>query len=339
MPNGSRTSSWDEYLKTRQTNRTGNDLQDVGVGALRFFVGGPAGWGELANGASKGRTSEGTNDLLGIHFGDGTTLNDMMTEEIYNSMTPEEWEKFAHMSRQEQASFINERQTGLIKNKAAQKGVDDEVNALQSEADKRKFQQNDLIAKVQKFADEMNMSVGDLMQKDDFAKHLNAVTYQNSMANAMSSGAGGGGISQANSDAATKNALLGYQFQRQQAGLAARNDAFGMITNQGAAAEDLRRYNQGMDLQMQSLAAQSEQASYQQSLQQSGGTLGLIGGAVGAYFGGAQGAQAGYSLGSGLGQQNYMSNNPYKPYKYSYPTGGMGRGRGSGGGGISGGNF
>lgn len=317
---GSRTSSWDDYQYQRQHNRTGTTGQDIGVGLLRGLVGGPVGWGELANGASRGKPTEGANDLLGMHFGNGTTLNDNMTEDVYNSMSEDEWNNFAHMSQAEQTDFIARRSAEVAKTKAgidkadaAQKKLDDEKNA-------RDQQQKDIISKVQKFADEMNMPVDELMQKDGFAQALNKVTYQDAMGKSLNTGAGEGGLSVANADQATKNALLGYQMQRQQMGQQAYNQAYGMINNMGLQAEDLARYNQGMDLQMQALRAQAYNQQYQQGLGKSGQVTGMLGGLVGAYFGGAAGGAAGSQIGSGIGQQSYQSSNPYKVPQYTYPS-------------------
>lgn len=302
------------------TGANGTPYGKTGENTAKVILGGPIGWYEAATGHSV----LGENDPWS-----GTTMNPNMTEDVYNSMTPEEWAHFAHGSQQEQDDFIKSRQSELRdpnspanQQKAAQAKADKEEAARQKAASDREAAQTELINKVKAFADEMNMPVDQLMQKDEFAQALNRVTYQDTMGSAMARGAGTGGLSQANADQATKNALLGYQFQRQQAGQQAYNQAYGMLANQSNTAEDIARYNQGMNLQMQGLQAQQQYQQYQQNLQRSGGMLGMIGAGVGAYFGGPAGMAAGYQIGSGVGQQNYLNQHPYTPYKYSYPSSG-----------------
>lgn len=264
--------------------------------------------------------------------GGGTGFHPDMDEDTYNSMSPEEWAQFRKMNDSQQTAFIVQRKRDIASGKVEVAANKD----LESKRAAREGQQEALIKKVQAFADEMGMPIAKLMQRDDFAKALNNVTYQNSMGNAMNTGAGGGGLSQANADQATKNALLGYQFQRQQAGQNALSGAFNMIGNQMQDAEGLRRYNQGMNLQMQEANAMRQAQQYQQGLGRQQSTFGLIGGiaggALGAYAGGPTGAaagfQAGQGLGSALGGATYGS---YQPYKYRYPSGSGGGKGGLGG--------
>lgn len=332
---GSRTTSWEEYNRYLQAGGVngGNTGQDVGNFFLRTGLGGPVGTGEYAYGASQGKPSMGGNDLLGIHFGNGTTINKNMTEGVYNSMTPEEWENFAHMNEQEQNNFIAYRMKDVAKDQAKKAKFDaaelekkkaaDEYDKVYNERIKR---QNDIMARVQAFADEMNMPIDQLMQKDEFAKALNANVYQQA-SSAGNYGGVGGGLSQQNADLQTKRALLGYQMERQARGQQALNQVYGMQQQQIGTTEGIRQfnagldqYNQNLDLQMQALRAQSQQQAYQQGLQRSGQTLGMIGGVIGGIYGGAGGASAGYNIGSGLGQSQYQNNNPYKPYQYNYPS-------------------
>lgn len=331
MAGGSRENSYADYLakimqyKAKNASMYGGSQPygtkygEEGQNIVRGIFGGPVGWGEIA--AGKGYLGQG-NDIFA-----GSTLNDAMTSDVYDSMTDDEWNAFAHMTGSEQLQWIQKRQAELKdpnspanQQKAAAAKAKGEEDARQAAYDKRVSEQDSLIAKVKAFADEMNMPIDQLMQKDEFAKALNANTYQNSMGAGLNTGAGAGGLSQLNADMATKRALLGYQFQRQQAGQQALGNAYGMLANQNATAEDIARYNQGMNLQMQSLQNQSQQANYQQHLQQSGGLLGAIGGTIGSIYGGPAGGQAGYSLGSSLGQQNYMSQNPWHAPQYTYPS-------------------
>lgn len=296
---------------------------------IRGIFGGPVGWAELASG----------HGILGDTFGEHKA-DVGLSEEDFNLMTDDEMQQYERMNQNERAAFLDQIRAERAGDKAAQDKQAAEEKKLKDEQDARDVQQKSILDKVQKFADEMNMPVSELMQRDDFAKALNAHTYQNAMADGMGTGAGMGGLSVANADQATKNALLGYQMQRQQMGQQAYDRAYGMIDSQNQRAEDLYRYNQGMNMQMDALRGQAQYNSYQQKLGQSGQTLGLIGGVVGAYFGGAAGGQAGYQIGSGIGQQNYQQSNPYRPYKYSYPSGSRpSGGLGGGGYGNNGGSY
>lgn len=317
--NGSRTKDWADYQRYVKDAWTNQWARRGGEQVARGLLGGPVGWYELAS----GKSLLGGNDPF-----NGTTINRNMTEDVYNAMTPQEWQAFAKMSDDEQANFISSKSREVAKGKSQQDAADKAQAALDKQRSDREAAQADLIKKVQAFADEMNMPIDQLMQKDGFAQALRNTTYQNSMGNAMNTGAGAGGLSQANADQTTKNALLGYQFQRQQAGQQALGNAFNMIGQQNATAEDIARYNQNMNLQMQALQAQRQAADYQQGLSRSGGTLGLVGAGLGAYFGGAAGAQAGYQIGSGIGQQNYQTSNPYQAYRYTYPSSTRGGGLG-----------
>lgn len=309
---GSRTSSWAEYMQRRQGDRVGRTGEDF----FRGLVGGPAGWVEV-----------GTNNR-GIKF-DGTTLSDYMTEDVYNTLTPEEWAAFAQKSDAEQQQFIQARRRAIMMNQVNKAASDRDPNGPQAkaraEADRQaKYQKwrDDTNTRLDAFSKEMGMSVDELVARGDVgmnAARSNAAN-QAGMA-ARGAGLTGGGVSNMNTTRAITDASLGYQSQRQAMGLQATQALAGGLQNQYMNDEDRRRYEQGINMQLQQAQQAAQNQGYQQRMQQAGGPMGLVGGAVGAYFGGAQGAQAGYQLGSGLGQSNYQSQNPYKPYEYQYPSG------------------
>lgn len=256
---------------------------------------------------------------LGLNFtgGEGGWNQDLANNPaVFKSMTDADWAAFSKMSSADQSAFV--------KTRAAQLPTDGQISNQQM-----------IINQVEQFAQQMNMPVDQLLKNDSFAQALNASTYENAQKSALGSGLGAGGISQQNADLASKQALLGYQMQRQQAGQQALNTAFNMNTTQ-----------QQVNLQLQQLTAASQAQQFAQGQAQAGNTLGIVGGVVGGIYGGPTGAAAGQKLGSGLGSASYGS---YTPYSYSNPqsysaggfTGGGSPSSSNTGGGISGqsGNF
>lgn len=316
--NNSRTGSWKEYQQLLNSKgafgmqRGGNSEQAL-QNAGRTILGGPVGAYE----AVSGKPLFGGNDPWS-----GSTLNRNMTEEVYNSLSAEEWKQFAHLSHEDQITFIKNKQAEIQAynndpNRLAQ--IEAERKLKEEEAN-RKIQQDMLIKKVQDFAAQMNMPVDKLMQQDGFAQALNRQTYQNTAANSMSGGMGPGGYSQNVANDATTRALTAYQFQRQQAGQQALGSAFGMINQQNVMAEDIARYNQGMNLQMQQAQAAQQMQQYMQGLGQQQGFGGMIGGIIGGAYGGPTGAAMGQSIGSNMAGTRYQSSNPFNSYKYNYPS-------------------
>jgi hypothetical protein len=355
---GSKTGSWAEYQAYLQKKygvsggatktgalwnlgKTQNQQQyneaifrgeREGQDATRGLLGGPVGWLELA----MGKGLLGGNDPF-----DGSTYSGAMTEDVYNSMSPQEWQAFAKMDGGSQEAFIQQRtkQIERYKNDPERlKREKEEAELVQKQKD-RQLAQDDMIAKVRAFADEMNMPIEELMQKDGFAQALNRHTFQNAMGSGMNRGAGIGGLSQANADMATKKALLGYHMQRQQQGQQALSNAFGMVQNQNMWAEDIARYNQGLNLQFQQAEAARRQQEYQQGLGQAQGFAGMVGGIMGGIWGGPTGAAMGQQIGSNMGGQRYQGNNPYTPYQFTYPNSTRPKAGGSAGGGGLGGNY
>lgn len=216
-------------------------------------------------------------------------------------------------------------------------GQDAEQVAFQSRQNDLDSQRQRILAKVQAFADEMNMPVDQLLKNDDFARSLRDMTYGQSSDQALVAGAGAGGLSAINSDLNTKRALLGYQMQRQQMGQSALQSAYAGLTGISGEMENTRRYEQDLNMQFQQAQAAAQQQAYAQKQGQYGQILGAVGAGVGAYYGGAAGAAAGGQIGSSLGG---LAAGQYKPYQYKYPSVGA---RGSGGSGLGsakyGGNY
>lgn len=207
---------------------------------------------------------------------------------------------------------------------------DPEAIKQKAEADSLAKSKSDILAKMTAFADEMNMPVDQLLQKDEFAKRLRGITFGESMTQSSNRGFGvEGGLSAANADQATKNALFNYQGQRQQAGQAAYGNVYNFLNQQGLQSEDARRYEQGLDLQMQGARQSAYDQRYQQGMGQQSNLFGIAGGVLGGIYGGPAGAAAGQRIGSGIGESMYQNKNPYKPYNYSYPSGTRGGGAGS----------
>lgn len=336
---GSRTGSWEEYNARIQAyrNKYGQHYnpdmvargEKEGQWGANMLLGGPVGWYKGISG------KDITQDLFGEGVFKGTTLSGHMTEEVYDYMSPEDWKKFAHLDGAEQIAFIQGKQKEIakFKNDPKRKAAKEAADKLAAEKAAREGQQADILAKVKAFADEMNLPVDELLKRDDFAQALRATTIGQSYTQANNRGLGTGGISNQNADLMSKRALLGYQMQRQQMGQQAYGQAYGMINNQGLQAEDLRRYNQGMDLQMQGLAASARNQQYMQGLGQAQNRASMIGGIIGGAMGGPMGYQFGSSLGGAAGGMRYQNQNTYKPYEYQYPSGSGGMtGRGYGGG-------
>lgn len=248
----------------------------------------------------------------------------------YRGNNPDEQANVLQNEDPEFAAILKKYGGGDPAEEAAQRDKD---AAAQKQADFDNQRQK-IMAKVQAFADEMNMPVDQLLQNDEFAKSLRDMTYGRSSDQALAAGAGIGGMSANNADLNAKRALLGYQFQRQQAGQQALGNAYNMLSGMAGESENARRYEQGLNLELQQAAAAAQQQQYAQRQAQMGQALGAVGMGLGYAYGGAAGAQAGGQLGSSLGG---LAAGPYKPYQFKYPSVG---GRGSGGlGGTKYGNY
>lgn len=316
MPQGNRTQSWEEYQKLIKGYKKGQTGDKSLEQLARVWLGGPVGWYEAISG------KDVLHDITGYSPFAGTQLNEAMTEDVYNAMTPEEWERFAHLDAAEQIDFIQKKQLELtrIKNNPVRLAQEKAMAEQEAKRKARELQQDEIIKKVTEFADLMNMPVDKLMQQPDVARMLNQ-GLETSMRSAMSTGAGMGGLSYANAQQAYSNALAGLHAQRQAAGQQALGNVYGMLSNQLATAEDIARYNQGLNLQFQEAEAMRRQQEYMQGLGVAQGRAGMIGGVIGGIWGGPSGAAMGQQIGSGLGGMRYQNQNPYKPYQFTYPSG------------------
>lgn len=299
---------------------------DTGRRVMAGILGGPIGWYEAATGKKVL-----TNEAMKL-FGIKPTYAEMNDEDVFNSMSPGDWDEFNKMNDEERRDFVKSRKAKIGPELEAKREAD--RKRIEAEAKQKDFddQRTKIIAKVQAFADEMGMPIEQLMQKDEFAKALNKNTYSQAMGAAANRGLGLGGLSMTNADQATKNALIGYQMQRQQAGQNALGNAYGMLSQMGGESENARRYEQGLNLQLQQASEAAQQRAHAEGLGQRQSLFGLAGGALGAYFGGPTGATMGYNLGSSIGGSTY---NTYQPKGYTYPNV-AGRGSGGAGGAVGG---
>lgn len=315
--------AWKDYKHYRDT-AIAQKNNGRASSVINAFIGGPAGWYKEAAGEG------GIGGNYGEHHADFG-----LSEADYEAMTDEEHDAYEKMNQNQRASFLEKMRTARKTEAdaaAAQKAEEDKLAKQRAD---REAAQDDLVKKLSLFADEMNMSVDQLMQRDDVAKALNEQTFQH--AARAGGGAGPGGLSAYNTRLATEQALIGYRTQRQGMAQQAWNQAHGMLGNQMNQAEDIARYNQGLNLQLQEAEAARQQAAYAQRLGAQQGLGGMIGGIAGAYFGGPTGAAMGQQVGSQLAGQRYQQNNPYKAYQFKYPS--SSRPKGGGGLGGMGGNY
>lgn len=193
-----------------------------------------------------------------------------------------------------------------------------EADAAQKEQAFQQWRQ-DTMTKLSTFANEMNMPVEQLIAKGDLGvQNAGATGRSQASAAAYGAGLGGGGISNVNTQRAVTDAQSKYQLQRAQIGLGATNSLLGNMSDMAHTAEDTRRYNQGLDMQMQQAQQQAGMFQFQQKQNQIGAITGAVGGVAGAYFGGPAGAAAGYGLGSGLGS---AAAGTYQTKPYTMPSG------------------
>lgn len=289
---------------------------DYGQQAMAGIFGGPLGWIEAGLG----------NRFLLNYLTDltGTTPSfvEMNDEDVFNSMTPDDWTEFNHMNDGERRQFVANRKKKLLPELEKRRKAEEEA-ALQKqkEAEFQKWRE-DTMKRLDTFSKEMGMPVEELIARGDLGVKNAGATAQN-MANqaAMAAGVGGRGLSLANTQRAVTDAQAKYQLQRAQLGSQATQGLLGAMSGMSMEQEARRQYEQNMNLQLQQAQAAAQQQQYLQGQQRSGQMLGMIGGVVGGVYGGPTGAAAGYQLGSGLGQASYGQGNQYKPYNYSYPSG------------------
>lgn len=250
-------------------------------------------------------------------------------KDVFQSMTEEDWSEFSKLTTRQQNAWVQKRKVDV---KAGLNRAKDEASRKAKEAEYQKWR-DDTMKKLSTFADNMNMSVDDLIKHGDVGMQANRNQANNL---AAQRGAGlSGGISNMNSQRAVADAALKYQMGRQQMGQQAMGQLLNGLQTQYMNDEDRRRYEQGMSMQLQQSQAAANQQKYMQRQQQASGIMGLAGGIIGGIWGGQGGAQAGSSIGQAFGTMQYGSSNPYQPYQYQYPTG-AGGGSGYGGGSNSG---
>lgn len=197
----------------------------------------------------------------------------------------------------------------------------------------------DVMTKLQKFADEMNMPIDEVLRRGDpYATATRDLAYNQASRSAYGRGVGEGGLSSLNADESTKRALVGLEMQRKQAGQQALGQIASLGESRAGRADAMTRFGAGLDLQLQGMNAQAarDAAAEEQGRNQS--IMGMIGGGLGTiaggYFGGASGAMQGGKLGSQFGAGlGGLFGGGYQPTQYRNPLSGGRRSYGLGGGG------
>ncbi len=276
---------------------------------------------------------------------------------VYSQMDKQQWDELAGKQPDYQRQWIETRKRWLKQGhddqgnpvkpgtfydpQTGQSGLSPEEQAAKAAQDKdiadgkakeAAFQKwrADTMTRLDSFSKEMNMPVEELIKRGDLGV-MNAGRNATSQAGSAAYGAGlgGGGVSSMNTQRAVTDAQSKYQLQRAQIGLGATNSLLGNMSDMAHSGEDTRRYEQGMNLQLQQAAEQQRQLAFSQKQAQAGKTMGLIGGGIGMMYGGPQGAAMGQSLGQGLGASSAGS---YTPQGFSYPSGSSSPGSGGLGG-------
>lgn len=314
---------WEQYVQTAK-NQNGLEGSSSafgtlsggnGIDAFHVLFGGPGKW--LGLDPMVGN--------MGVHLAHTELSQDPEGEAIFNSMSDDELLAFEKMNGAERRSFINNRKEELGKSNA--------LTAQQQEKQAREKQYQEwrqgAMTRLDDFSKKMGMSVDELIASGDagMASNRNQAASQ-----AGQRGVGlSGGVSNMNSQRAVADAALKYQSGRQQLGLQATQGLMQGLNQEYLNEEDRRRYEQGIDLQLQQARNAAYMQKYKDAQQQRAGLLGMVGTAIGGIFGGAQGAQAGGALGQGVGNMSYSQDNRFMAPGYYYPSGG-GAGYGLGGG-------
>lgn len=200
---------------------------------------------------SFGQSTDMLTNPLGIDFTGGIGgWNKRLAgnKALYEAMSDDDWAAFAKMTTQDQNRFLDQ----LQKRVDAQAQKDAEAKA---KADKEAQFQNwrmDTMKKLDAFAAEMNMSVPELLDRGDVGIRTatrDAVSQSDQAAAAAGVGREGGLGAQNNMRAAI-DAQNRYQLQRKEMGLGAYNSLLGQMSGMAHETEDMRRYEQGLDLQM-----------------------------------------------------------------------------------------
>lgn len=180
---------------------------------------------------------------------------------------------------------------------------------------------------LQKFADEMNMPLDQVLKTDQYAK----ASQQNALAASGQDAllGGSGGLAASGASKTMNDALVGYGMQRRQLGLQALGQTGEMAGQAANNAQQWAQFQGGLDMNMQQMQDQASQQAFQAQQGQNRGIGSAIGAGIGAlgFIGGpALGAATmagGAALGGGLGGMATGSYSPYQ-YKRSKATGNRG---------------
>lgn len=296
MPNP--TNGWADYQS--QLNGPGNTIRDIAQGFLAPGIS----W--LADATGNQTQINNLTDFAGIWK--NTVENKNMTQDVYNSMTPAEWDAFQKMNPNDQDGFIASRKTQI-----------GQQNPIKSAQDK-------MISQLTAFAQQMNMPVDQLLKQDDFAKMLHGTSIAQGVQQGIGQGLGAGGYSQNAANASATKSLLGYQMQRQQAG----NQALDQINNIYSQQQGMQLTNNAINTQAANAYLQNVAAGQQKM---ESGLLAAFGGGAGAAGLGASALKNQQSQPSG-GAQGYGSSMPNSNYGTSYSGGGPSYGTYGGGSGA-----
>lgn len=211
-----------------------------------------------------------------------------------------------------------DKYSGIFDTPESQKARADADRQQQEEAAYQQWRMKTM-QRLDAFSKEMGMPVEELIKRGDLGVMNAGRTATTAAGNAAyGAGLGNTGISSMNTQRAVTDAQAKYQMGRQQLSLQATQGLLGEMGNMAHEREDTRRYEQGMNLQLQGAREQANQMRYAQNQQMLSQGLGIVGGVAGAYFGGPAGASIGYNIGSGLGG---MAAGGYRPTNLSYPSG------------------
>lgn len=279
-------------------------------------------------------------------------------EEVYRQMDKQQWDELANKqtgingNNDAQRAWIEGRKRELASGAGRERGTffdyasgqsglspqeetqAKEVNNQKSKEEAFQKWRQDTMMRLDDFSKQMNMPVEELIRRGDLGVR-NAESNARSDAGSAAFGAGlsSGGVSSMNTQRAVTDAQSRYQLERAGLGLNATNSLMNNMSNMGREQEDIRRYEQGMNMQLQQTNEMARQRSYAEGAGRQSNLFGIAGGVLGAMYGGplgrTAGATAGYQLGSGLGRATYGE---YKPTQMSYPTGNTRYGGGLSGG-------
>lgn len=299
--------NWQHYKDTaRNQAQTGGLSGGTGLDILHGLIGGPAG---LVSGAA----GQHRNELdplvgnLGVHLAHTDLADAPDGEALFNAMTDDEQNAYEKMDGNQRAVFL-----GKLRQRVGDKTIQDT-----READYQKWRQAAL-QRLDDLSKNMNMSVDELLASGNAgARAAQSTGMRTGAAEGLAAGAGGGGLSNLNTQKATADSLNNFQMQRAQVGLQATQGLLGGLQQEYMSDEDRRRYDDAI--------RQAEyNRNYTQGMNQKAGMFGLAGTVFGGAFGGVAGAQAGGQLGQAGGQYMYGQSHPYSPPASSHAGGSPG---------------